>query len=192
MSAAEFAKSSDRAKGYGRRQVGAICASLAQLFGPENVKSLDELTRSFPRGKVGASIIRVRSQRNLVDLRVGLFIEIEFCGNEEGTAVANEEALFQLIDFDEMEYHISVPVDLAATYRFVEKTGSRISSYDPPNHLEATSKTASLVCDNTTTDAKIRIALLSKADFKKTEMKHFMPSGIRDMIKPHSHLGVKG
>lgn len=193
--AATMASYNNKVKKFGLVALGAIGASLAKLFGPENVKSLDELTRSYPRGKVGASIIRVPAERSgdrMTRICLGLFVEIEFYANEESTAVANEEALFQLIDFDEMEYHISVPVDLVATYRFVEKTGLGILSYDPPNHLEATSKTARLVCDNTTTDAKIRIALLSKADFKKTEMKHFMPSGIRDMIKSHSHLGVKG
>jgi hypothetical protein len=194
IDAERMAKYNDHAKKYGLGLLGVIGASLAKLFGPENVKPLDELTRSFPRGKAGVSIIHVPAERlgKLTNLCVALFIEIEFYGNEESTTVANEEALFQLIDFDEMEYHISVPVDLVATYRFVEKTGLEISSYGPPNHLEATSKTARLVCDNTTTDAKIRIALLSKADFRKTEMKHFMPSGIRDMIRSHSHLGMKG
>jgi hypothetical protein len=88
-----------------------------------------------------------------------------------------------------MEYDISAPRDLPAAFGFAEKPGFDITSYYPPNYLMVDSKTAHLLCENTTTDAEFRIH--SKEGFQKTMIKHLVPEGIRGMIGSPSQSSLK-
>lgn len=138
-------------------EIGRLGATMAELFRPEDIASVDELNRTYTYGTFGARLVDERDRFDCV-------LDVE----AESDALKNEELFVELVkkqDFDILEYQLTAPINLVKLYKLSSKYNLKVTSYDPPRRLIA--KTTqdpfySLTVENTTTRATIRVYIVSQ------------------------------
>ncbi len=152
-------------------EIGKLGVTMAELFGPENIASLDELNKTYTFGTFSGRLLNRGKRFDYV-----LDVEVE------SEALTNEKLFVELLQnkgFDVLEYHMTAPINILKLYKSSSKYNLKVTSYDPSRRLIAETTQPpdyTLSVQNTNTTAIIRLELASHATVDDAMLKE---TGVR-------------